>query len=327
MMVRLGVMLFVFVSAFSFQPRSQFLRLSRMVVTISLSRVIKFTLVGFTTLSLFIHRSYILLPLRLLQLLFIVMSVFSCCSIGCVIVAFVGITRKSVTWRQKKKSKKINTNNPHGRNSYLWSELNDKQTVMDRVHNKRTASQFCSGPWISYILGRVLVCSQPTGVKPKIGKWCQLARGVKAIRRKRRDTCTYTYIAKDQHGYGQTMSTLTRSIVLFFCHGTTAPIGPGPPHYRAFTITLRQTTLGRTPLDEWWAPRRGVYLTSDNTHKRQTSMSPAGFEPTIPARERPQTHALDRAVGGMYSDILGKINNILFADECRTAEIKKRDCS
>jgi len=25
-------------------------------------------------------------------------------------------------------------------------------------------------------------------------------------------------------------------------------------------------------------------------------MAPAGFEPTIPARERPQIHALDRAV-------------------------------
>ena len=27
--------------------------------------------------------------------------------------------------------------------------------------------------------------------------------------------------------------------------------GQGPPHYRGFTILLRHTTLGRTPLDEW----------------------------------------------------------------------------
>jgi hypothetical protein len=33
---------------------------------------------------------------------------------------------------------------------------------------------------------------------------------------------------------------------------------------------------------------------TDNTHKRQTSMPSEGFEPTIPASERPQTHALDR---------------------------------
>jgi hypothetical protein len=72
--------------------------------------------------------------------------------------------------------------------------------------------------------------------------------------------------------------------------------GPGPPHYRGFTITLRHITLGKTPLDEWSTRRRDLYLTTHNTHNRQTSISipPAGFEHTIPASERPQTHALDR---------------------------------
>jgi hypothetical protein len=32
-----------------------------------------------------------------------------------------------------------------------------------------------------------------------------------------------------------------------------------------------------------------------NTRKRQTTAPPAGFESTMPASERPQTHALDRA--------------------------------
>jgi hypothetical protein len=36
--------------------------------------------------------------------------------------------------------------------------------------------------------------------------------------------------------------------------------------------------------------------TSQHTTLRQTSMLPARFEPTIPASERPQTHALDRAI-------------------------------
>jgi hypothetical protein len=35
-----------------------------------------------------------------------------------------------------------------------------------------------------------------------------------------------------------------------------------------------------------------------NTHNRQTSIPPVGFEPTIPAGERLQTHALDRAATG-----------------------------
>ena len=62
--------------------------------------------------------------------------------------------------------------------------------------------------------------------------------------------------------------------------------------------TQRRTTVGRTPLDEWSARRRDLYLTTHNTHNRQTSMSPVGFEPTISADERPQTHALDRAATG-----------------------------
>jgi hypothetical protein len=33
-------------------------------------------------------------------------------------------------------------------------------------------------------------------------------------------------------------------------HGVTSSSGPRPPYYRGFTITLRHTTLGRTPLGE-----------------------------------------------------------------------------
>ena len=44
---------------------------------------------------------------------------------------------------------------------------------------------------------------------------------------------------------------------------------------------------------------RDLYLTSHNTDKRQISMTPAGFEPTIPASERLQTHALDRTATGI----------------------------
>jgi len=60
--------------------------------------------------------------------------------------------------------------------------------------------------------------------------------------------------------------------------------------------TQRRTTIGRTPLDEWSASRRDLYLTTHNTHNRQTSMPPAGFEPTISAGEaadlrlRPRSH-------------------------------------
>ena len=41
--------------------------------------------------------------------------------------------------------------------------------------------------------------------------------------------------------------------------------------------TQRRTTVGRTPLDEWSARRRDLYLTTHNTHNRQTSMPPGGI--------------------------------------------------
>jgi hypothetical protein len=91
----------------------------------------------------------------------------------------------------------------------------------------------------------------------------------------------------------------TLGIVLLFFHGATAPNWPRPPHYLGFTIALRHTTHSRTPLDEWSARRRNLYLTAHNTHKKQTFISPAGFEPTIPAIERQQTQALDRTVAGI----------------------------
>jgi len=37
--------------------------------------------------------------------------------------------------------------------------------------------------------------------------------------------------------------------ISFFFHGTTAPSGPGPPHYKSFMVTLRHTKLDRITLD------------------------------------------------------------------------------
>jgi hypothetical protein len=91
------------------------------------------------------------------------------------------------------------------------------------------------------------------------------------------------------------------SIFLFF-QDTTAPGVPGPPHYKDFAIILRHTTVGRTPLDEWSARRRVLYLTTINIYMRQASIPAAGFEPAIPASERPQTHALDRPAISIGTD-------------------------
>ena len=71
--------------------------------------------------------------------------------------------------------------------------------------------------------------------------------------------------------------------------------------YCHWSRSATHTTLGSTPLDEWSARRRDLYLTTHNNHDRQTPMSPAGFEPAIPASEGPQTHASDRAATSIGS--------------------------
>jgi len=87
--------------------------------------------------------------------------------------------------------------------------------------------------------------------------------------------------------------------VIIFFHGTRAPSGPGPPHYRGFTFTLRHTSLRRTPLDEWSAWCIDHYLTTHNAHTRQTFIFPSGFEPAVPASKRPLTHTLGRVATRM----------------------------
>ena len=53
-------------------------------------------------------------------------------------------------------------------------------------------------------------------------------------------------------------------------------------------------THGRNPLDEGSVRRGDLYLPTRNIHIK-TSIPQVGFEPTIPASERPQNYALDRA--------------------------------
>jgi len=75
--------------------------------------------------------------------------------------------------------------------------------------------------------------------------------------------------------------------------GVAAIVALYPTQWHKHTHTH---TLGRTPLDEGSTRRRELYVTIHITYRRETSKIPGGFEPTIPASERPQTHALDHMV-------------------------------
>ena len=76
---------------------------------------------------------------------------------------------------------------------------------------------------------------------------------------------------------------------IFFFRGATAPSGPNPHHYRGFTITLKTHNI------RYDSSGRVISLTqiplpdnTQHTHKRQTSVPPAEFEPAIPVSERPE---------------------------------------
>jgi hypothetical protein len=85
-------------------------------------------------------------------------------------------------------------------------------------------------------------------------------------------------------------------------------------HLITLCDTLRHIKLGRTPLDEWSAWRRDLYLTTYDT--------PAGFEPAIPASEWPQIYALDRATTGIGCFKFYQKYD-LFVENCRCPQPNK----
>jgi len=65
-------------------------------------------------------------------------------------------------------------------------------------------------------------------------------------------------------------------------------------------ITLSDTqTFDRTPLDEESSHRRGLYLTTHNTHKTETVMPLARFESTISASLQLENNTLSCAPTGI----------------------------
>ena len=93
-------------------------------------------------------------------------------------------------------------------------------------------------------------------------------------------------------------------------------LGPRPPRCWGFEITHRHTTLSRTSLEEGSARHSELYLTKHNIHNRKIPMSPAGFQLSTSASERPPTYALDRVATriGMRLPqyIIKKVKNSLY---------------
>ena len=79
--------------------------------------------------------------------------------------------------------------------------------------------------------------------------------------------------------------------------------------------TQRRTTVGRTPLDEWSALRRDLYLTTHDTHNRQIYMPPAWIRTHNLSRRvasdlrlRPRGH-WDRLLSALDDNISTQVND------------------
>jgi len=72
--------------------------------------------------------------------------------------------------------------------------------------------------------------------------------------------------------------------------------------YTDYTCSHSDThthTLDRTPLDQWSALRRDLYLTTHTLTTYRYSCLPTGFEPAARASESPQSHSLDLLATGI----------------------------
>ena len=110
----------------------------------------------------------------------------------------------------------------------------------------------------------------------------------------------------------------------FFSRSAKAPSWSGPPRCRGFTITLRHTTVSRTPLDELSARRIHLYLTTLTTDIHD----PDGIRTSNPSRQAAtDPHLIPRGQSGRlvcvdrHNKFLSEINiliakNLLYTYIC-----------
>ena len=139
-------------------------------------------------------------------------------------------------------------------------------------------------------------------------KWNKIASDIKFVFY---SSTTLLYICKSVRSTIFCIKSSKNSII-FFPLWRCGPTGFTVSSFMRFLDhTQRGTTIGRTPLDEWSARRRDIYLTTYSNHNRQTSISPAGFEFTHnPSKE--EIHDLGRAVTGICNCIHTSCSTLTF---------------
>ena len=150
----------------------------------------------------------------------------------------------------------------------VCSEIHTKHINTLCVENVELYAFFCVIPWHLEFICR------------RFGAHClfHLHRQVDVPMKMEQTECFETSAYKLQTPGNYPKESIKQDYVCY--RGATTSRAPGPPpHYRAFTITLRHTSLGRTPLDEWLSRLRDLYLTTHNTHKRETSYPQRDSQP------------------------------------------------
>jgi hypothetical protein len=88
------------------------------------------------------------------------------------------------------------------------------------------------------------------------------------------------------YGNNPYLSSMFNGVIIYFFF--LWQLDPSPGHdlpVRGFAIVLRgRTTLGRTPLDEWSALSRGLYLTTQNPQNRNAHAT-GGIRTRNPSRQ------------------------------------------
>jgi hypothetical protein len=78
---------------------------------------------------------------------------------------------------------------------------------------------------------------------------------------------------------------VSKLLKLYSFHGSTVIVDVDFLIYEVLrSHSHTHTTLGRTPMDEWSALRRDLYLTKRNTHKRVTSVPPGRIRTRNPSK-------------------------------------------
>ena len=112
------------------------------------------------------------------------------------------------------------------------------------------------------------------------------------------NTHTHTHTQTRTHTHTNTR-THTHTHIHTHTHTNTHTHTHTHTHKHTHTHTHTHYNIGRIPLNEWSDSRRHLYLTTHNTHQRETSVPSVGFETATPASEPPQTKALDHKVAGI----------------------------